>query len=380
MKVAIVKQVLDTLGPWTGLRWEETTSESLFRFWPCKGLHWEMATLLRADWYIVPQQVNTDYIYDSVLKHAGQSEILRKYTRRVTLPEEIPFESYDLVITLDPILKFPAGRRTLFAYFVAEHWDWRYRKSLRRPLANADLFLAHMLDAPCELGRLPQAIAFPYVRDMRTMREVFPAKKRSDAVWADWRTLAALGPAKNGQEPPPLQRAAERLEKALGLPVAFRSFSMGLYHGEDPPRWGDAAEYLRELGKQKYYLCLGRGSGAGQGLADAACLGCLCFGEQDKAYHRLICHPETLCGDLQDLPRRLRRVRASENLQKEVSAFQEEKLRKHFTEEPLNLIEKALELKQRGFAKARARIAAPMPVRPVHLESRMKLHGKTERE
>jgi methyl coenzyme M reductase subunit C-like uncharacterized protein (methanogenesis marker protein 7) len=212
------------------------------------------------------------------------------------------------------------------------------------------------------------------------MREVFPAKERSDAVWADWRTLAAFNPSKSGQEPPPLQRAAERLEKALGLPVAFRSFSMGLYNGEDPPRWGDAAEYLRKLGKQRYYLCLGRGSGAGQGLADAACLGCLCFGEQDKAYHRLICHPETLCGDLQDLPRRLRRVRASEDLQKEVSAFQEEKLRKHFTEEPLNLIEKALELKQRGFAKARARIAATMPVRPVHLESRMKLHGKTERE
>jgi hypothetical protein len=348
MKVAIVKQVLDTLGPWTGLRWEESSAESLFRFWPCKGLHWEMATLLRADWYIVPQQLNTDYIFDSVLKRAGQAEVLRKYTRRITLPEEIPFESYDLVITLDPILKFPAGRSTLFAYFVAEHWDWRYRKSLRQPLANADLFFAHMLDAPSELGRLPQAIAFPYVRDMRTMRETFPAKERVDAVWADWRTLAALSPAKSGQEPPAPQRAADRLGEALGLPVAFRSFSMGLYHGEDPPRWGDAAEYLREMSQQKYYLCLGRGSGAGQGLADAACLGCICFGERDKVYHRLLCHPETLCGDLQDLPRCLRRVRASEDLQREVCAWQEQKLQRHFIEEPLNLLQQAVRQKRGG--------------------------------
>ncbi len=380
MKVAIVKQLLDTVGPWTGLRWEESSAESLFRVWPCKGLHWEMATLLRADWYIVPQQLNTDYIFDSVLKHAGQAEVLRKYTRRITPPEEIPFDAYDLVITLDPILEFPAGRSTLFAYFVAEHWDWRYRKSLRHPLANADLFFAHMLDAPFELAKLPQAIAFPYVRDMQTMREVFPAKERADAAWADWRTLAVLSPAKNGKEPPAPQRAAKRLEEALGLPVAFRSFSMGLYHGEDPPRWGDAAEYLRELGKQKYYLCLGRGSGAGQGLADAACLGCLCFGEQDKAYHRLLCHPETLCRDLQDLPRRLRRVRASGDLQKEVRAWQEQKLQRHFTEGPLNLIKKALELKQRGFAKARARVAASMPIGPVRLDSSVKHQGKMEGE
>jgi hypothetical protein len=347
MKTAIVKQVLDTVGPWTGLRWEESGAESLFRVWPCRGLHWEMTTLLEADWYIVPQQVNTEFTYDSVLKHAGQAEILRKHTQRITLPEEIPFDAYDLVITLDPILKFPTGRDTLFAYFVDEHWDWRYRKSLRRPLGKADLFLAHMLDASFELAKLPQAIAFPYVRDMKSIRELFsPVRERADAIWADWRTLAAFSPAKSGQEPPPPQRAAERLEEALGLPVAFRSFSMGLYHGEDPPRWGDAAEYLRQLAQQKYYLCLGRGSGAGQGLADAACLGCVCFGEQDKAYHRLLCHPETLCGDLQDLPRRLRRVRASEDLQKEVCTWQEQKLQKHFIEEPLNLLQQAVRLKR----------------------------------
>jgi hypothetical protein len=122
---------------------------------------------------------------------------------------------------------------------------------------------------------------------------------------------------------------------------------MGLYHGEDPPLWGDAAEFLRELGRQKYYLCLGRGSGAGQGLADAASLGCICFGERDKPYHRLLCHPEVLCGDLQELPRRVRRVHASRDFQEEIRAWQEEKLRQHFIEEPLALLGAALERKRK---------------------------------
>jgi hypothetical protein len=171
-----------------------------------------------------------------------------------------------------------------------------------------------------------------------------------DGVWADWRTLSFLCGAINGNAMEATKRAAQRLEEALHLPVAFRSFSMGLYHGEDPPRWGDAAEFLRELGRQKYYLCLGRGSGAGQGLADAASLGCICFGEQDKPYHRLLCHSETLCGDLQELPKRVRRVNASRGLQEEIRNSQEEKLQRHFIDEPLALLSVAIERKKKTAA------------------------------
>ncbi|MGB7283470.1 MAG: hypothetical protein WBE13_14490 [Candidatus Acidiferrum sp.] len=299
MKVAIVKQLLDTFGPWSGIRWEETSGEALFRIWPGRALHWEMTTLFQADWYIIPQQVNTDYTYDSVLKQTGSAEVVRKHTQNVVAPREILYDSYDLVITNDPILDFPRGSRTLFAYFVVEHWDRRYRASLRRPLRNADLFLAHMMDAPTVIDRLPQAISFPYLRDPKSMHALFAPIEREEAVWADWRTLSLLSAVTDGNCFEATERAARRLEEVLHLPVAFRSFSMGLYHGEDPPRWGDAAAFLRELARQKYCLGLGRGSGAGQGLADAASLGCICFGEQDKPYHRLLCHAEALCGDLQ---------------------------------------------------------------------------------
>jgi hypothetical protein len=354
MKVAIIKQVLDTFGPWSSIRWEETSPESLFRIWPSRALHWEMTTLLQADWYVVPQQVNTDYTYDSVLKQRGNADIVRKHTQRVVAPREIPYDSYDLVITNDPILDFPRSSHTLFAYFVVEHWDRQYRASLRRPLRNADLFLAHMMDAPASIDRLPQAISFPYVRDPKSMRALFAPVEREDGVWADWRTLSLLSAATNGNSLQATRAAARRLEEALHLPVAFRSFSMGLYHGEDPPHWADAAEFLRELGRQKYYFCLGRESGAGQGLAEAASLGCICFGEKDKPYHRLLCHPEALCGDLQELPRRVRRVHASPDLQEEIRVWQEQKLRQHFAEEPLALLGAALERKRKRTASGPA--------------------------
>ena len=365
MRVAIVKQLLDTLGPWSTLRWAEASPRTLSDLWPGRGLHWETTTLLQADWYVVPQQCNTDYIYDSVLRAEGRADAVRKYTQRVVQVSQIPWEKYDVVIATDPVFDFPRRQETLFTYFVAEHWDRRYQKSMRKPLRNADLFLAHMMDAPAQLHRLPQAVAFPYVRDPKTMRELFASDEREEGVWADWRMLATLGAAHNGNTAAATESAARRLEATLGIKVAFRQYAKGLYHGEDPPRWGDIAGYNRELGKQKYYLCLGRGSGAGQGLADAASLGCLCFGEQDKAYHRLLCHSETLCGDLQELPRRVKRVRASEDLQKEIYAWQEVNLQKHFVDGPLQLLREALDRKRGGEKHAAAAKISHLHAAPV---------------
>jgi hypothetical protein len=63
MKVAMVKQVLDGNGPWRGSRWGEGNPVDLFAVWPGKAKFWQMTVLLRADWYIIPQQRNTAYTY-----------------------------------------------------------------------------------------------------------------------------------------------------------------------------------------------------------------------------------------------------------------------------------------------------------------------------
>ena len=244
MKVAIVKQMLDTFGPWSSIRWEETSPEALFRIWPSRPLHWEMTTLLEADWYVISQQVKTDYTYDSVLKQPGNADIVRKYAQNVIAPRDIPYESYDLIITNDPILDFPGGSHTLFAYFVVEHWDRRYRASLRRPMRNADLFLAHMMDASGSIERLPQAISFPYIRDPKSMRALFATLEPEEGVWADWRTLSLLCGATNGNS----MEATKKRRSGSKTHYTFQSRSVRF-------PWGFITEKILRAGAMPPSFC-----------------------------------------------------------------------------------------------------------------------------
>lgn len=346
MKVALVKQVLDVFGPWSSVLWNDTDPRRLFDVWPSKAFLWETTCLLEADWYIIPQRIVTGYAREAVFQHPGREEIIKKHTKNVFLPTEIPFEQYDLVITFDPILDVPAPSRTLFAYYCQEHWDEPYRESLREPIGNYDLFLAHMMDSKPKLTRLPQAISFPYLRAPDVVRSVFPVEKQ-EVVWIDWRTFMTLSfaefsdPWNEGCE-----QAAERLQQVLPLPIQYRGkLYENTYGVSDPPMWGDAAHYLEAVGSCKYYVAVGRIAGAGQGLGDAASLGCICIGQQDKAYHRMICHPSCLCADMTDMPAKVRKVAFSRDLQQEVLAWQDEALRKKFVEEPLALLKEALHMK-----------------------------------
>ncbi len=346
MKTAFVKQLLDVHGPWSSVLWKDTGPRRLFEVWPGKGTFWEMTCLLRADWYIVPQRIVTDYTHDAVLKYPGRSELIARFTSGVVSPAEIPFNDYDVVITLDPILDVPRESQALFAYFVVEHWDRLYSRSLHRPLAGYDLFLAHMGDSEARLRSLPQAVSFPYPRDPGTVRSIFPAHKE-EVAWVDWRTIATLGMAEEfGPWNDASEAAAARLNEVLGVPIRYKgSFSRSPYGVADPPLWGDAALYLEAVASCRYYIAVGGMAGAGQALGDAASLGCLCIGQQDKPYHRMMCHPSCLCADLAEMPARLRSVASSRDLQAEVLASQDGVLRKRFVEEPSALLEEALEMK-----------------------------------
>ncbi len=347
MKTAFVKQLLDVHGPWSGVLWKDTDPRRLFQVWPGKGTFWEMTCLLRADWYIVPQQLVSDYTQDAVLKHPGRSELIPKYTSGVVSPADIPFDNYDVVITFDPILNVSRESQTLFAYFVVEHWDRLYGRSLRRPLAGYDLFLAHMGDSEERLRSLPQAVSFPYLRDPGTVRSIFSAHKE-EVAWVDWRTLATLGMTQEfGPWNDACEAAATRLQEVLGIPIRYKGgFSRSPYGVADPPLWGDAALYFEAIAGCRYYIAVGGMAGAGQAIGDAASLGCLCIGQQDKPYHRMTCHPSCLCVDLAEMPARLRSLASSRDLQAEVLAWQDAALRKQFAEGPLALLREALRLKR----------------------------------
>jgi hypothetical protein len=356
VRVAFIKQLFDVHGPWSSMLWEKTTPRQLLEVWPGKATFWEMTCCLHADWYVIPQQLSSDYT-QNVLQNPGLGELLSRHTSNIVARDKIPIEQYDLVITFDPILAVPANSPTLFAYFVVEHWDCLYKESMYGPLGRYDLFLAHMMDAPNTLAALPQALAFPYVRDPDAVQAAFPAEK-DEAVWADFRTLTTLGMAETyGMWVASGHAAAKRLEETLRLPVRYRaSFNESPYGISEPPAWGDAATYFDEMARCKYYVAVGTINGAGQAICDAASLGCLCIGQQEKAFHRLICHPAALCDHMLELPRRLEAIVASRDLQEEVRAWQDGALRDFFQRRPLALLEEAISIKcKSGAGRAAAR-------------------------
>jgi len=347
MKVAFIKQVPDVHGPWSSVMWKDTTPRGLFDVWPGKATFWEMTCCLQADWYIIPQQGTGDYIQDILRTIPNGAERVWRYTRNVVEPAQIPVEQYDLVITFDPIWKPPVESSTLFAYFVVEHWDRLYKEALHGPMAHYDLFLAHMMDAPETLSALPQALAFPYLRDPDAVHAAFTSEKE-EAVWADFRTLTTLGMAETyGVWVASGHAAARRLEEALCLPVRYKaSFNEHRYGVSDPPAWGDAAEYFDAMSRCKYYVAVGTIAGAGQAICDAASLQCICIGQRDKAFHRLICHPAALCASMIELPGRLKVIADSRELQAEVLAWQESAVRDFFQRKPMKILEEAIAMKQ----------------------------------
>jgi hypothetical protein len=344
MKVAFVKQQLDSFGPWSSVRYADVGPDGLFDVWPGKVVLWQATVQLQADWYVVPQAINTQYTFDSVLNDSGQAEICQRYTRNMVRSSEIQFDEYDVVISFDPVLQPPRGTRTLFAYYMHEHWDISYFRSLHRVMHGYDLFLAHMMDALPDVQRLPQALSFPYIWNIETTRRMFGVEKEPFA-WIDYRTVVALsGGGRTGEA---VEGAMARLQQMLGMLLRHRPLKAGLYRPADPPLWGDARGYFRELAPAKYYIGVGRASGGGQSLVDAASLGAICFGEKDKPFQRMLCHPACLCDDMVDLPRQFRLVNASHDLQTEILAWQDRTLRAKFIDEPIALLSEAV-VKKRG--------------------------------
>jgi len=349
LRVALVKQVLDVFGPWAGVKWKDTSPTKIFAVWPGKAVYWELTCLLEADWYIVPVSLEGDYLKDAVRKHPGRDRLIEQYAKNITAVEAIPFEDYDLVISFDAILDIPPNLPAVFAYYAQEHWDSLYSCSLRRPVPGYDLFLAHMMDAPGELLSLPQAVAFPYLHDVSLVRSLFHPP-RQEAAWVDWRVPLTLANRGLG-DPwcPEADAALERLRGVVNIDVRCRTAGHSIsYAISDVPTWGDAAHYYCELAECRYYIAVGRLAGAGQALADAAAVGCVCIGQADKPYHRLLCHPSCLCEDMAQMPRRLRVLRESVELQQEVLAWQDQNLKTHFRDAPLALLVRAIELKRKS--------------------------------
>lgn len=77
---------------------------------------------------------------------------------------------------------------------------------------------------------------------------------------------------------------------------------------------------------------------------------------KNGAYHRMVCHPECLMPANSIARRGLRKISKIEQnpgLQTEILAYQDERVRQKFWDEPLAILEKALERKRTHLYKDR---------------------------
>ena len=352
LKVAIVKQHYDLFGPWRSERWDAADPLSVLKKWPSRYLYFEMTHLLQADWYVLPFCHDSKNVRQRLDKHQQTLDDNMESLRNVN---DIPLEEYDLVISLDPILRPSRKSKTLYAYYQNEHHHTEYTHSLRAPLHGYDLFLDHMLNGPVWVYDLPQPVAFPYVRDPFIARQVCSGQK-TDSVWFDKRFIMMLAHGSEAFHRAGFETTISFLENTLRVPAAYRHADY-----ENVIGWGDPLDYMREMAGCSYYVNL-IACGAGQGLCDAASLGLICFGSARLPYHKAICHPVCLCRDLSELKWKLAMVRSSADLQQEIRSWQDVALSDMMVTQPVRILQAAVDMKRRRTSAVSAGRASSPPI------------------
>ena len=276
MKTAIIKQKHDVFGPWSSVSWDPSCTTLISR-WPNKAALFEMTLLFEADWFVLDTYCPTDYIKDLHAKNPNLPQILNRYVSDTVDPKSVLVSEYDLVICADPVFPICENSKTVFSYIAQEHWDSLYSKSVGSPLSYYDVFLDHMGVCTTNITKLPASISFPYPQCPDKIKSLF-GRARQEAVWVEWRSIVTiLSKTFWDQE---CDEYIKRLCNDTGFDIRTRAGLWNAWYGvSEIPLWGDVAEYYGALSECKYYLGIGRDSGAGQGLVDAASLGCFVCGK-----------------------------------------------------------------------------------------------------
>lgn len=341
MRVAFIKHILEPHGPWATVK----AANNDWDLWPSKVTFWSPTVAWQADWYVVDCEIPwASAHYANIVKDQKRIDLMRRYTDGVMEPESVPVEDYDVVIALYPWVK-PRGD-ALFCYIIQEHWDPLFIRSCGQPMEGYDLHLDFMYLSSYQLERLPQSVAFPFAKFPQRLRETVGKVKKDGAAWIDGRVLLDLIDRKLW-DAEQARGAAEDMARVLGVPLRYSGdFWRKAFGLADPPNWTDGRDYLRGMASCKYYICMGRTHAPGEAICDAAALGCVCIGDYRKLYHRLICHPLCMVGDGQDLKAVAWQVFDSPELQAEALEHQRRMLRTHFRDRSVEVLAKALKLKE----------------------------------
>lgn len=346
-RIAVVKAHTNCHGPWRSIGHED--KNFLLDCWPSKLLFWHLTMLLNVDWYLIDDPVvTTDFMYET----AQLGKTVARNSSGVVSQRDIDFDKYDVVISIDPILRVPKGKSALFCYYMTEHTDRYYWISEKKPLTGYDLFLGHVLRNSYRKPSIPQSVPVPFIYapaysaqkkketvwvDSRVgfsqealMRATHSVQKKEEAVWVDSRVVWIDG-----------QNAIS--DKAfINLPIEAR---IKPCLAPNPPIWDDAKQYLQQLTRCQYFLSVGRTGGSGQAVAEATATGAICITDLHTTYAHILTHPKCIVNGPSDVPQLISTLRDSSELRKTILSWEQERLQRYFFNVPLSIIEAAIEIK-----------------------------------
>ena len=313
-RIVVVKSHTNFHGPWRSIGHED--KDALLDRWPGKLLFWHLTSALNVDWYLIDDPVvTTDFMYEN----AQLGRKVAQSSSGVVSQSDIDFDKYDVVLSIDPILRIPGGKSTLFCYYVTEHTDRYYWISEKKPLTGYDLFLGHMLRNFYRKPLIPQSVPFPFI--YATASDM---QGKEEAVWVDGRA--------------PLIEADLR-----SLPLEARTKPC---FAPDPPIWDDARRYLQQLVRCRYFLSVGRTGGSGQGVAEAASAGAICLTDLRTPYSHILTHPRCVVNNMSDAAQLISTLHDSNELREAILSWEKERLQRYFFDVPLSILERALETKR----------------------------------
>jgi len=263
LRIALVRQeVFDDLYRGDlGVRGEELVRQSVKRTGPA-GLPVDLG----ADYWIVREDPAPECRVWEEKFSGDPSAALERYRRESRIPfapravpcAEVPWEDYDLVITVDvavPFALMARTRRPVWAYLPGDPGTVTAKRSLRRPPGNYHLALSHSfrrLAVRPSLG--PRTVEFPYgFLRRKTWQRVFPETDGSprEGIMLESHTAALMGEEERREFQPwgPLRRPS-----------------------------GPIRQVAADLNASQFYLRCGGRPLVGNGLIEAVAAGCVAVG------------------------------------------------------------------------------------------------------
>ncbi|MBI4394952.1 MAG: hypothetical protein HY583_02030 [Candidatus Omnitrophica bacterium] len=357
MKICIVKQPYATELTWATHRW--SNEQELLDQFVCRSQNFGLVCETRADIWVIEDGPYASESYRDLKRFRPEATKALYQLHRVSKWNEVPWSEYDVVISLDQIVPEQIIREyaeILWCYYEQEHCKKSFLKSTRAPFGAYDLFLNHALNSSNpSIDHLPASINFPYLCSIEAFKKIISAKK-DERAFLDSHSFRAF---------PDEQFITTQLARRLGIEVCYgrpwdfdNSYLCVARKLVDSPR-----EYLNKLASCKYFLINRGGLSIGQAVPEAAALGVIVLSSRGQIYSHYLCHPSCWVkpGDWNSAARVIKQIQSDKRLQQEILAYQFDRVRFFFLDEPLRLLRQYLEIKRKRKSSK---------LRPVYIKQR----------